>query len=158
MAEVSDPRIFWLIKLHPREQGGDLWRQDIERLGIERVLVLQGGHDFYALLRACDIHASFASTTLVEAAALGKVNLGLSVERAPDPAGYSEAGAFVPVEPPSLGRVAAALLRNQDELARIRARQAAFAADWCLHDGKALQRIVETIERHMIGRTREVMS
>jgi hypothetical protein len=136
----------WIIKLHPAVKTGRTWTRAIEERGLDRVTVVGSDFDFYALLAACDVHVSFASTTLLEAAVLGKPNVGLCTASAVDPAGYTEAGAFYPVRPSEVGQVAVALLHDEAWQRRLLKQQAAFARSWCLHDGKAVDRIVDLIE------------
>jgi len=138
--------IHWLIKLHPREKTRHLWEKEISKRGLQTVQVLEGTPGFYALLAACDIHVSFASTTLIEAAVLGKPNLGLDIARVSDPPGYAQAKAFLPVAPADLGPVVHRLLLNPEQQAQLQAEQRAFADDWCFHDGKAVSRIADLIE------------
>jgi hypothetical protein len=136
----------WLVKLHPREETRHLWEAAINQRKLLTVKVLEGSYDFYALLAACDLHASFASTTLIEAAIWGKPNLGLQFAHLSDPAGYAEANAFLPVSPVELGPAAISLLTDPAEKERLLALQKAFAEDWCVHDGHAVERIVNLIE------------
>ena len=95
MAQNCDAR--WIVKLHPREKTLDAWQAAIDARGLSHVRVVAGTADFYALLSACDIHISFASTTLIESAILGKPNLGLDVPHLADMGGFRAAGAFWPV-------------------------------------------------------------
>ncbi len=142
----TSSQVYWLIKLHPREKTRHLWELEIERRQLRNIQVIEGGFDFYALLAACDIHVSFASTTLVEAAILGKPNLGLDVAYTSDPAGYAEANAFLPVAPNRLGLTVSGILANAERRQDLLAEQKAFATDWCMHDGQAIRRIVALIE------------
>jgi len=142
IAQVPSPDLHWLIKLHPREKTRHLWAESIREHGLQTAQVLEGEFDFYALLNACDLHVSFASTTLIEAAILGKPNLGLDVPHVADPGGYAEAGAFLPVPPSELGAAARDILADPRRRERLLEEQRAFAEDWCLHDGKAVKRIV----------------
>lgn len=137
--------IQWIVKLHPREKTRSIWEQESARRGLDTVRVVEGELDFYSLLAACDIHASFASTTVIEAAILGRLNLGLNVPRVPDPVGYEKAGAFVPVAPGQLGPVALQILRDPTRQASLQRQQERFAKDWCVHDGQAVGRIVATV-------------
>jgi hypothetical protein len=146
IAESQDPDLYWIVKLHPRETGRANWKGGISERELDRVRVVQREIDFYPLLAACDVHASFTSTTLVEAAILGKLNLGLDVAGVPDPVGYVDAGAFLPVAPRQLGPVAERVLNDPDLGLRLAAEQRAFARDWCLHDGRAVERIVALLE------------
>ncbi len=139
-------QIHWLVKLHPREKTRAEWEAAARRRGLDTVGVLEGEFDFYALLAACDLHVSFASTTLIEAAVLGKPNLGLEVPHISDPAGFAEAGAFLPVRPAELGPVAQQILASPEQRERLLAEQRAFAQAWCLHDGQAVTRIVALLE------------
>jgi hypothetical protein len=139
-------RVHWLVKLHPREKTRPQWEAGARRRGLDKVRVLEGEFDFYALLAACDLHVSFASTTLIEAAVLGKPNLGLDVTHISDPAGFAQAGAFLPVRPAELGSVAQQILASAEQRERLLAEQRAFAQAWCLHDGQAVTRIVALLE------------
>jgi hypothetical protein len=153
---VPSPNLHWLVKLHPREKTRLLWAAAIEERGLQTTQVLEGEFDFYALLNACDLHVSFASTTLIEAAILSKPNLGLDVAHVTDPGGYAEANAFLPVPPGELGSAVRNLLANPAQRARLLEIQKAFAEDWCLHDGKAVERavsLIEAIVRQPTGRT-----
>jgi hypothetical protein len=123
-----------------------VWERAIKQRQLQTVKVLEGELDFYALLAACDIHVSFTSTTLIEAAILGKLNLGLDIAYLPDPVGYAEAGAFLPVAPARLGSTACELLRDAAQREGLLRDQKAFADDWCLHDGKSVERIVRFVE------------
>jgi hypothetical protein len=144
--QALSPDIHWLIKLHPREKTRHLWTMDIRERGLQTTQVLEGEFDFYALLNACDLHVSFASTTLIEAAILGKPNLGLDIPHIADPGGYAEVNAFLPVPPGELGSAVWELLANPVQRARMLDLQKAFAEDWCLHDGKSVERIVAELE------------
>jgi hypothetical protein len=143
---VSSSSIHWLIKLHPREKTRHLWEQAIEERQLERVQVLEGEFDFYALLNTCDLHVSFASTTLIEAAILGKPNLGLDLPHLTDPGGYAEAQAFLPVVPSQLGIAVQELIANPQHRDSLIAIQKEFARDWCVHDGQSVPRIVRFLE------------
>lgn len=144
LASSSD--IHWLIKLHPREKTRLSWERAIQERNLGTVQVLESEFDFYALLNACDIHVSFASTTLIESAILGKPNLGIDVPHLVDPGGYAEAQAFLPVTPEQLGLVVRDLLENPANQAQLLAVQGVFAHDWCLHDGASVLRIVHFLE------------
>jgi hypothetical protein len=143
---VTDSQLYWIIKLHPAEKTRAVWERAIKQRQLQTVKVLEGELDFYALLAACDIHVSFTSTTLIEAAILGKLNLGLDIAYLPDPVGYAEAGAFLPVAPARLGSTACELLRDAAQREGLLHDQKAFADDWCLHDGKSVERIVRFVE------------
>ncbi len=143
--------VHWLIKLHPRELTRQHWEAALVERGLRDaqppvVQVVESDIDFYALLAACDIHVSFASTTLIEAAILRKPNLGLDMGSTSDPAGYRAAHAFLPVAPADLGGVVHELLSDPRRRKRLQAEQRAFAEDWCLHDGQAVERIVALVE------------
>lgn len=147
--------IVWIVKLHPREKTRELWELAIAERGLQAVEqavvkrsvhVVEGELDFYALLAACDIHVSFASTTLIEAAILGKPNLGLDLPHTSDPAGYREAGAFLPIAPADLGSVVADLVADSHRREGLLAQQRAFAEDWCIHDGHAVDRIIALVD------------
>lgn len=144
--QVQMPDLYWLVKLHPREKTRHLWAAAIQERDLTTTQVLEGEFDFYALLNACDLHVSFASTTLIEAAILGKPNLGLDVPHVTDPGGYAEANAFLPVPPSDLGPAVQDLLDNPAQRAHLLAQQKAFAEDWCVHDGKSVGRIVKVLE------------
>jgi CDP-glycerol glycerophosphotransferase (TagB/SpsB family) len=153
IAQVGDrAAVHWIIKLHPREKDEAKWQMAVEQRKIKNVTILRQ-FDFYALLGACDIHISFASTTLIEAAVLGKLNLGFKPIHTNDPAGFLEAGAYEPVEPQALGSsvllYAADLEANQNLLAK----QKAFAHDICLHDGQSATRIVNLVEELVKGKS-----
>ncbi len=96
------------------------------------------------------MHVTFASTTLIEAAILGKPNLGIDVGRTADPAGYAESNAFVPVAPERLGLEAERLLKDPGQMKVVVAEQKQFAETWCLHDGKAVTRITSLLEEIML--------
>lgn len=157
-AAPSSSRIQWLVKLHPREKTRPRWEAAARQRGLDRVRVLEGEFDFYSLLVACDLHISFASTTLIEAAVLGKPNLGLDVARAPDPAGYAQAGAFLPVKPAELGPVAQQILESPEQRQQLLSEQRAFAQAWCVHDGQATARIVALLESILRGVQKEDQS
>jgi len=139
-------KVYWIIKLHPRDPTRSKWETGISQRQIKRVKVVKGEFDFYALLAACDIHISFISTTLIESAILGKPNLGLAVPYIPDPVGYAEAKGFLPVAPNQLGTIVHNVLHDPFQKERLLQEQKEFADDWCLHDGKAIQRIVRFVE------------
>ncbi|MCA9933447.1 MAG: hypothetical protein KC415_05955, partial [Anaerolineales bacterium] len=103
-AAAALPDVHWIVKLHPREMAEAQWQQAIGERGLRNVTVVRMA-DFYTLLAACDMHLSFASTTLIEAAVLGKLNLGFEIPGMSDPAGYGEANAYIPVQPNQLGDV-----------------------------------------------------
>jgi len=138
--------IHWIIKLHPREKTRSMWETAIEKRSLETVQVVEGSVDFYALLAACDIHVSFTSTTLLEAAILGKINLGFEINYIRDPIGYADAHAYLPIEPHAIGPTARGILQNPYRREHILQKQQSFADDWCLHDGHAVDRIVAHIE------------
>ncbi len=148
-------QIHWLIKLHPREKTRAQWEAAARQRGLDRLRVLEGEFDFYALLAICDLHISFASTTLIEAAVLGKPNLGLDMPRISDPAGYAQAGAFLPVSPSELGSVAQQVLTSPERRGQLLAEQKAFAQAWCVHDGRAVERIVALLESLLTGAKKE---
>lgn len=139
-------KAYWIIKLHPREKTRHVWETALKQRQLQTVRVVEGKFDFYALLAACDIHVSFISTTLIEAAILGKLNLGLDLAQVPDPVGYTDAKAFLPVAPHRLGPTVCQMLSNSVQKETLLREQKKFAEDWCLHDGKATQRIVRLIE------------
>lgn len=142
----GDSGMYWIVKLHPREKTRHIWEEAIDQRGLKNVKVVEGEVDFYALLAACDIHASFVSTTMIEAAVLGKLNLGLSMKYFPDPVGFAEARAFLPTDPSQLGQTAYRVLHDPVQRDKLSREQKEFANDWCLHDGKAVQRIVQFVE------------
>ncbi len=149
---VADAETYWIIKLHPAETTRDEWETAMHQRQLQTARVLQQELDFYALLAACDVHVSFTSTTLIEAAILGKLNLGLDIAHIPDPVGYAEAGAFLPVAPGQLGPTACRLLHDAAQREALLREQKAFANDWCLHDGKAVERIVCFVEATIADR------
>jgi hypothetical protein len=130
-------------------------------LGLERVQVVKDEVDFHALLAACDLHVSFLSTTFIEAALLGKPNLGLDLPYYPDPSGLLEAGAYQSVPPEALGSVAYDVLNNESAREILVQKQGAFARDWCLFDGQSTERIIAVLEskmgeqRHSVTSTRK---
>lgn len=142
----NSPKVYWIIKLHPREATSELWQAESERRQLGTVKVVQNEIDFYALLAACDVHVSFTSTTLLEAAILGKLNLGFEVPQIPDPVGFAEAGASLPVTPTELGSMVHRVLADSELREELLRQQKSFATDWCLHDGRATERIVSLIE------------
>ncbi len=142
--DTSD--IYWIIKLHPQEKTKHIWQTEIKRRQLHTVRVVGEEFNFYALLAACDIHISFASTTLIESAILGKPNLGLDISHTSDPAGYAQADAFLPVAPEQLGTSTHSILHNSEHKNSLLNKQKEFANNWCLHDGKAVERIVHLIE------------
>jgi CDP-glycerol glycerophosphotransferase (TagB/SpsB family) len=142
----NDDQMYWLIKLHQREGTRSIWEKAVEKRGLKKVRVIRREMDFYALLAACDVHISFASTTLIEAAILGKPNLGLDVPHTSDPAGYAAARAFLPVAPGQLGPMACTILHAPLQKDALLREQKRFAEDWCVCDGKAVERIVRLIE------------
>lgn len=144
VSEATD--IYWLIKLHPGEKSRHRWEAAIRQCRLKNIKVLEDEVDFYALLLACDLHVSFASTTIIEAAVLGKLNLGLAVANLPDPVGYAEVNGVLPVTPDKLGVTAHRILSDPTHRHQLLQQQKQFAADWCLHDGQALERIVQVIE------------
>jgi glycosyltransferase involved in cell wall biosynthesis len=147
IASIGDrPDIFWLVKLHPREKTRTKWDSEISVRGVQNVRVLEGEMDFYALLQACDIHVSFVSTTLIEAAVLGKINVGLDVPGFPDVVGYRDAGAFLPVAPADLAQTVVEILGDNIRYQSLLQGQRDFSRDWCLHDGRALERILARLE------------
>jgi hypothetical protein len=145
----DDAKMYWIVKLHPREKTRHIWEDAIDQRELENIKVVEDEVDFYALLAACDIHASFVSTTMIEAAVLGKLNLGLSMKNFPDPVGFAEAKAFLPAEPGRLGQTAYLVLHDPVLRDRLLREQKEFAVDWCLHDGGAVQRIVRFVETNM---------
>ncbi len=144
MAQNREAR--WLIKLHPREKTEAVWRAAIQARGLSHIQVISGTADFYALLAACDVHVSFASTTLIEAAILGKPNLGLDVPHVADPGGFAQAGAFWPVPPAQLGDAVHTLSTEAAQRETLLREQRAFANAWCVHDGRAVERLVAVVE------------
>ena len=141
---------YWIMKLHPRDKSRPKWEAAISKYQIQRVKVVEGEFDFYALLAACDVHISFISTTFIESAILGKPNLGLAVPYIPDPVGYAEAKAFLPVVPDQLGSTVYNLLNDAAQKEMLLREQKKFADDWCLHDGKAIERIIHFVEAMML--------
>lgn len=151
----ASPHVRWIMKPHPAVKTRQQWQAAINRRQLETVKVVSGARDFYALLAACDVHVTFASTTLIEAAVLGKPNVGLSTPSTADPAGYAEAKAYLPVHPAELGPVVTQLLDDQAWQQRLLRMQRASVADWCLHDGQAVDRIVALIETTVNESTEE---
>lgn len=143
--------VHWIVKLHPREETRSDWERMLDERELENVHVVQNEIDFYALLAACDIHVGFASTTIIEAAVLGKVNLGLEVEGMVNPAGYGQAGGYRPVRPDTVGETVQSLVENPDQTDALLQQQKQFAEDWCLHDGRSVSRIVSFLERLYAG-------
>lgn len=150
LVDNNEPTVYWIVKLHPREKTRTLWEEAIRQRQLDRVRVVEGEEDFYALLLACDLHVSFVSTTMIEAAALAIPNLGLDIPHVPDPVGYADAGAYYPVAPDQLGKVTAAILHNSVQREALLQQQQVFAADWCRHDGHAVDCIV-TLIAHCLG-------
>jgi len=144
--------VHWIVKLHPSEETRAIWQQEIAKRGLLNVVVVREEFEFHTLLMACDVHITFASTTLIESAVLGKLNLGLVTPNAPDPAGYREAGAFLPVAPQDVALTVSAILSDPEQQNRLRAAQRSFAQDWCLHDGQSVDRIVAHIEAVVASR------
>lgn len=142
----SSSTAYWIIKPHPAMKTYSNWREAICKRRLRNVTVVSGDADFYALLAACDVHVTFASTTLIEAAILGKPNVGLRTPSTVDPAGYAEAGAFLSVHPGAVGPVVDQLLSDAEWQEQLMATQRDFAAEWCLHDGNAVGRIADLIE------------
>ena len=138
--------IYWLIKLHPGEKTRQKWETAIKQRQLSGIKVIAEEFDFYALLMACDIHVSFASTTIIEAAVLGKLNFGLEVSTTPDPVGYAEVKGFLPVAPRELGITVDKVLNDPVQKKQLLQEQRQFANDWCLHDGHTIDRIVKLIE------------
>jgi hypothetical protein len=139
-------RVHWLIKLHPREITRSEWETEIRRRQLTCAHVTQGEFDFHSLLAACDIHVSYVSTTLIEAAVLGKLNLGLAVPGIPDPVGFLADGGYLPVHPKHVGAAVTDLLDDPQRQGELASAQATFANDWCLTDGRALERILCEVE------------
>lgn len=151
----TDDGVHWIVKLHPREQTRSEWERLLDERGLENVHVVQNEIDFYALLAACDVHVGFASTTIIEAAALGKVNLGLEIEGMVNPAGYGQAGGYWPVRPDTVGEEVQRLLHHPEKMDELLARQEHFAEEWCLHDGRSVSRIVSFLESLCAGENEE---
>jgi hypothetical protein len=150
LQEADDALIFWIIKLHPREKTRHVWESEIRKRQLKRVIIIEDELDFYALLAVSDMHVSFCSTTMIEAAVFGKPNLGLDIPAAHDPIGYAEADAYLPVEPRQLGEIASNILQDRSKVANLMSQQGAFARDWCRHDGKAIECILHFIESRML--------
>jgi UDP-N-acetylglucosamine 2-epimerase len=144
--EIFDSPMYWIIKLHPGEKTRQLWEQAIQERNLQHIIIIEDEVDFYALLAVSDLHVSFSSTTIIEAAVLGTPNLGLDLPNTPDPVGYAEAGAFLPVPPRQLGQTAWTILQDKAQIENLLQQQKAFAKDWCRHDGKAVECIVDFIE------------
>lgn len=147
LSSVSDMNhVFWLVKLHPREDTRLEWEESIASRNIHNAKVIKGDYDFYTLLGACDIHVSLSSTTILEAALLGKVNLGLDIDNMIDPVGFSDVNAYKSIAPNMLGTEVSGLLKDTSKLSVLRREQRQFANDWCLFDGNSLSRIVAIVE------------
>jgi hypothetical protein len=147
LGRVPTTAVHWIVKLHPREKTRARWEQAIAERRMPNVHVVEDDPDFYSLLAACDLHVSFVSTTLIEAAVLGKPNLGLSWASVPDPAGYARAGAYLPVAPQQLGETVRDILEHPGRRESLVQEQKGFAEDWCRHDGSSVERIVAFVER-----------
>ena len=98
----AHPGVHVVIKLHPGESDGDLYRRLFERLDADRggdptPLSIVKRADLYELLRAADAHLSSYSTVLTEAVAAGTPNLIAMTHASADLLGYVEAGVAVPV-------------------------------------------------------------
>ena len=138
--------VYWIIKLHPGEKTRPLWQDAIQRRHLGQVRVVQEEVDFYELLAVCDVHISSVSTTIIEAAVFGKLNIGLDVAYIPDPVGYEESGAYLAVAPDRLGKTVLTLLRDTSRKDKLLQLQKLFASDWCRNDGAAAECIVKFIE------------
>lgn len=62
---------FLVVKMHPRELNYGQYDVWAKKLGIKNIKIIKQ-FDTLALISACDIHLSFSSTTVIEAAWLGK--------------------------------------------------------------------------------------
>jgi UDP-N-acetylglucosamine 2-epimerase len=144
---LPDPSgIYWIIKLHPQEKTRHIWQRAIDQRQLTGIKVVEGEFDFYALLAACDIHMTHISTTLIEAAVLGKLNLGLTMKHFPGLTDLEEANAFLPVAPDQVGQAVYNILHEPSQREVLLRKQREFAKDWCLYDGQAVQRIVRFVE------------
>jgi hypothetical protein len=143
--EAMPEEVHWIVKLHPRERNLQEWREGIHRRGIERVKVYRDEFDLYSLLAASEVHICLASTTILESAIMGVLNLGLSIQNLPDPAGYAEAKGFHPVDTECLAAATYAILDSPKKRVNLLEDQRRFAEDWCIHDGNALERIMNLL-------------
>jgi hypothetical protein len=96
------PGIRVVVKLHPGEADGDLYRQLLAELGAsdgiprdEPIIVKR--IDLYHLLAAADGHLGLYSTVLTEAVVTGTPNFLAAVQASSDLIGYVQAGVAVPV-------------------------------------------------------------
>jgi hypothetical protein len=144
--KTANSSLFWIIKLHPREKTREHWENAIKKRRLQMIRVVENEVNFYQLLAACDLHISSVSTTMIEAAVFGKPNIGLDIACIPDPFRYKEAGAFLPVAPQYIGETAHAVLNDPSEKEKLLRDQREFANDWCRHDGRAVEVIVDFIE------------
>jgi hypothetical protein len=158
LQEQPPSSIYWVIKLHPGEKTRPLWENGIRERRLAQVRVVQEEVDFYELLGACDVHVSCVSTTIIEAAVFGKLNIGLDIAFIPDPVGYKESGAYLPVAPWKLCETVTGLLNDRSKRSSLLQKQEKFANEWCRHDGTAVKRIVSFIENavHVEERKRRV--
>ena len=150
---AADGDVHYVIKLHPSQQTRELWKATIKDLGLQRVQVVKDEVDFYAVLTACDLHISFLSTTFIEAALLGRPNLGLDLPYYPDPSCMLEAGAYKPVALETLASTAQQVLDDEPFRNMLIAQQTDFARDWCLFEGDSVERIVR-VRHGLIEETR----
>ena len=108
--------------------------------------------DFYSLLATSDVQLSFVSTVMIESALLGKPSLGLQPALVPDPTGMLEAGLYEPVALETLSAQVTGLLADEGRLESLAAQQRQAAAEWCLFDGRSLERCYQLVERLLAGR------
>jgi glycosyltransferase involved in cell wall biosynthesis len=138
-----------VVKLHPQEEDAVARNVLAEgRLAAFRV-VSDIEAPLYPLLAACDVLATYTSTTALEAAILGKPILIANLSGLPDATPYVRAGiALYTTAPAEIGPAIARLLDDpalRGELASARRRfveRYAFRAD-----GRAAERVAGLIER-----------
>lgn len=136
---LTDVRV--VIKLHPGEADGDLYRDLLQGLATSADrppidLTIVKRVDLYRLLAAADAHLGLYSTVLTEAVAVGTPNLLAATQASSDLLGYVQAGVAVPIRTAADLRAAIETPPRVDPGAR-----RAFLDDHFL-PGRASERIV----------------
>jgi CDP-glycerol glycerophosphotransferase (TagB/SpsB family) len=133
-----------VIKLHPAEdQEAPVYRKN----STYTPLIVKGNQDLSELLYICDLMMTKSSTTVLEAAILGKPVIVLNLSGKPDVIPYVEKGVAVGVyREEDLASAIQNVLYDTEVRERLSKEQSKFAYEnTYVQDGKASERVAELI-------------
>ncbi len=141
-----------VVKPHPSESNK--WYE--KTVGKENIktLVLSRDSDVYEAIYACDLMIAFYSTTVIEAAILGKPVITVNLTDRPDPMPYVERGIAIGVyEVADLMQAIKDALYNEEASKRLAEARKKFVYEHAyLQDGRASERVVNLITQMIEAR------